>query len=88
MIPANTPQNAPRGRYNLKISNQNRRQDRKSFLIRTSQMLYVLGLPLGGHSDLGSKTSPHSCGTAPDSHRTFPVTSNDCSPLEPNCLWS
>ncbi len=27
-------------------------------------------------------SSHHSCGTAPDSHRTFPVTSNGCSPLD------
>ena len=25
----------------------------------------------------------YSCGTAPDLHRTFPVSSSDCSPLEP-----
>jgi hypothetical protein len=25
----------------------------------------------------------YSCGTAPDLHRTFPVSSSGCSPLEP-----
>ncbi len=28
-------------------------------------------------------SSPHSCGTASDLHRTFPVTSDGCSPSEP-----
>ena len=31
--------------------------------------------------------SAYSCGTAPDSHQTFPVTSSGCSPLEP-IRWS
>ncbi|EKD09084.1 hypothetical protein SPLC1_S204850 [Arthrospira platensis C1] len=37
----------------------------------------------GGHSDLESCVSPHSCGTAPDLRRTFPLTSDGCSPSEP-----
>jgi len=38
---------------------------------------------IGGHSDSEALILLHSCGTAPDSHRTFPVTSSGCSPLEP-----
>ncbi len=39
---------------------------------------------IGGHPDLEIKASHHSCGTALGLHQTFPVSSNDCYPLEPN----
>jgi hypothetical protein len=39
---------------------------------------------IGGHPDLEIDASHHSCGTVLGSHQTFPVSSNDCYPLEPN----
>jgi hypothetical protein len=38
---------------------------------------------LNRKSKIGNPKSAYSCGTAADSHCTFPVTSGDCSPPEP-----
>jgi len=43
-----------------------------------------VGEGTGGRSDSAPRRRwPHSCGTAPESHRTFPVTSGGWAPPEP-----
>jgi len=59
-----------------------RRFRRAWIVICTSQILLV-GCLTGGRSGSEVEDLLHSCGTAPDSHRTFPVASSGWSPLEP-----